>query len=162
MQEKDSRSSESHVRERDIVRKSIERVRKQLRQIVSVDLRMNPVDISLIKKYKTVDVPTVHSAVGSIQKYVMFSGVEYDYCDEVNEFLYYAENWCLKVEEMSSAAEVHSINTSKGDTAHVGIFLDNATMTIYEFLEAAEIAYLGWGNSTRKPTGCTTSTYWRR
>lgn len=32
-----------------------------MRQIVSVELRMNPVDISLIKKYKTVDVPAVHS-----------------------------------------------------------------------------------------------------
>lgn len=124
MQEKDSRSSESHVRERDIVRKSIECVRKQLKQIVSVDLRMNPVDISLIKK--TVDVPAVHSAMGSIQKslqkYVTFSGVEYNYCDEVNEFLNYAENWCLKVEEMYSTAEVHSINTLKGDTADVVIF----------------------------------------
>ena len=154
MQDKDSRSFESHARERDIVRKSIERARKQLKQIVSVDLRMNPVDISLIKKYKTVDVPAVHSAVGSIQKslqkYVTFSGVEYEYCDEVNEFLDYAENWCLKVEEMYNTAEVHSINTSKGDTSDVGIFSDNATMTVYEFLEAAEIAYLGWGNSTQK------------
>ncbi len=57
---------------------------------------MNLVDISLIKKYKTVDVPAVHSAVGniqkSLQKYVTFPGVEYDYCDEINDFLHYAEN----------------------------------------------------------------------
>ena len=83
----------------------------------------------MIKKYKTVDVPTVHSALGSIQKslqkYITFSGVEYDYCDEINEFLDYAENWCLKVEEMYSAEEVHSINTSKGDMADVRIFSDN-------------------------------------
>ena len=31
-----------------------------------------------------------------------------------------------------------------------GIFSDNAKVTIYEFLEAAEIAYLGWGNSVQK------------
>ena len=115
---------------------------------------MNPVDISLIKKFKTGDVPAVHSAVGniqkSLQKYVTFPGVEYDYCDEINDFLDYAENQCLKVEETYSMAEVHSINTSKGDTADVGILSDNATMTIYEFLESAEIAYLGWGNSTKK------------
>ena len=57
---------------------------------------MNPVDISLIKKFKTGDVPAVHSAVGniqkSLQKYVTFPGVEYDYCDEINDFLDYAEN----------------------------------------------------------------------
>ena len=47
-------------------------------------------------------------------------------------------------------AEIHSINTSKGDTADVGIFSDNAKVTVYEFLEAAEIAYLGWGNSVQK------------
>ena len=154
VQEKDFRSFESHTRERDLVKKSIERARKQLQQIVIADLGMNPVDISLVKKYKTVDVPAVHSAVGniqkSLQKYVKFPGVSYEYCDEVNEFLDYAENWCLKVEEMYNVAEMHSINTSKGDTADVGIFSDNVTMTIYEFLEAAETAYLGWGNSTQK------------
>ena len=72
-----------------------------------------------------------------------FPGVSYEYCDEVNEFLDY-------VHEMYNTAEVHSINTSKGDTADVRIFSDNATMTIYEFLEAAEMEYLGWGNSTQK------------
>ena len=51
---------------------------------------------------------------------------------------------------MYNKAEVHSINTSKGDSADVGIFSDNAKVTIYEFLEAAEIAYLGWGNSKQK------------
>ena len=155
VQEKDSRSFESHTRERDLVRKSIERARKQLQQIVIADLGTSPVDISLVKKYKTVDVPAVHSAVGniqkSLQKYVKFPGVSYEYCDEVNEFLDYAENWCLKVEEMYNTAEVHSINTSKGDTADVGIFSDNATMTIYEFLEAAEIAYLGELNAEGQP-----------
>ena len=54
-------------RERSSKKKSIERARKQLQQIVTVDLEVSPVDISLVKKYKTVDVPAVHSAVGSIQ-----------------------------------------------------------------------------------------------
>ena len=76
--------------------------------------------------------------------------MDYDYCDEINELLDHAENCCLKVEEMYYTAEVHSVNTSKGDTVDVGIFSDNARMTIYEFLEAAEIAYSGWGNSTQK------------
>ena len=154
--EKDLRQTESNSREKEVVKKSIERAMKTLEQIASVDLMMNPLDILLIKKYKTVDVPAVHSAVGSIhkslQKYETFSGVEYEYCDEINEFLDYGENWCLKVEEMYNKAEVHSINTSKGDSADVGIFLDNAKVTIYEFLESAEIAYLGWGNSKQSYT----------
>ena len=76
-----------------------------------------------------------------MQKYVTFPGAEYcEYCDEINEILDSAKNWCSKVEEMYNKAEVHSINTSKGDSADVGIFSDNAKVTIYEFLEAAEIA----------------------
>lgn len=136
------------------MRKSIERARKQLEQIVSVNLMMNTLDISLINKIKTVDVPAIHSNVGniqkSLQKYVTFPGLEHEYCDEISEFLDCAENWCLKIEEMYNKAEVHSIHTSKGDSADVGIFSDNAKVTIYEFLEAAEIGYLGWGNSKQK------------
>ncbi len=62
-----------------------------------------------------------------------FPGVSYDYCDEVNEFLDYAENWCLKVEEMYNTAEVHSINTSKGDTADVGIFSGGDLIKLFFF-----------------------------
>ena len=61
-----------------------------------------------------------------------------------------AQAWCMNIEEMYNKAEVHSINTSKGYTAEVGIFSDNAKVTIFEFLEAAELAYLGWGNSTQE------------
>ena len=46
--------------------------------------------------------------------------------------------------------EVHSINTSKGDAADVGIFSDNSQITVFKFLEAGELAYLGWGNSVQK------------
>ena len=46
-------------------------------------------------------------------------------------------------------AEIHSINTIKGDTADV-VFSDSAKVSVYKFLEAAEIAYLGWGNSVQK------------
>ena len=61
-----------------------------------------------------------------------------------------AENWCLRTEELYNKPKIHSINTSKGDTADVGVFSDNAKVTIYEFLESAEIAYLGLGNSVQK------------
>ena len=47
-------------------------------------------------------------------------------------------------------AEIHSINSSKGDTNDVGVFSDNAMVTIYEFLNSAEIAYMGWRNSRQR------------
>ena len=151
---RDSLSTETSRRECEIVRKGIERTKKQLRQLILNDMNMEPVDISLIKKYKTVDVPCVHTAIGNFQKalqrYVKFSGMDSEYCDSINELLDNAENWCLRVEVLYNKAEIHSINTSKGDTADVGIFSDNAKVTVYEFLEAAEIAYLGWGNSVQK------------
>ena len=61
-----------------------------------------------------------------------------------------AQAWCLDIEELYNKAEVHSTNTSKGDAAVVGIFFDNSQVTVFEFLESAELAYLGWGNSVQK------------
>ena len=151
---RDNLSIETSRRECEIVKKGIERTEKQLRQLILNDIQTESVDISLIKKYKTVDVPCVHSAIGNIQKslqrYMKFSGVDSEYCDMINDLLDEAENWCLRIEVLYNKAEIHSINTSKGDTADVGIFSDNAKVTVYEFLEAAEIAYLGWGNSVQK------------
>ena len=54
-----------------------------------------------------------------------------------------AQTWCLKIEDLYNRTEVHSINTSKGDVADVGIFSDNSQITVFEFLEVAELAYLG-------------------
>ena len=151
---RDRECMQSTRQERDIVRKGLERTEKQLKQIILSDITTIGTDISLIKKHKTVDVPAVHAAVGSmqksLQKYVKFSGMDPEYCELMNELLDSAENWCLKIEELYTKAEIHSINTSKGDTSDVGIFSDNAKVTVYEFLESAEIAYLGWGNSVQK------------
>ena len=127
-------NAESNRRECEIVRKGIERTEKQLRQLIRNAIQMDSVDISLIKKYKTVDVPCVHSAIGTIQKslqrYVKFSGMDSEYCDAINDLLDNAENWCLNVEVQYNKAEIHSINTSKGDTTDVGIFSDNAKVTV--------------------------------
>ena len=61
-------NAESNRRECEIVRKGIERTEKQLRQLIRNEIQMDSVDISLIKKYKTVEVTCVHSAIGNIQK----------------------------------------------------------------------------------------------
>ena len=60
--------TETNKREREIVRKGIERTEKQLKQIILNDLETTGMDISLIKKFKMVDVPAVHVAVGNMQK----------------------------------------------------------------------------------------------
>ena len=59
---------ESKTREREIVRKGIERLEKQLGQLTQNILYTESVDISLVKKCKSVDVPCVPAAVGNIQK----------------------------------------------------------------------------------------------
>ena len=91
----------------------------------------------MLKKCKTVDVPAVDAAFGNIQralqKYVSFEGIDAKFC-----------------EDLYNKTEVHSINTSKGEAADVGIFSDKSQTTVFEFLEAAELAYLGRGNSVQK------------
>ena len=59
------------------------------------------------------------------------------YCDHISDLMDTAENWCLRVEKLYNKAEIHSINSSKGDTNDVGIFSDNANVTFYEFLNSA-------------------------
>ena len=87
-------------------------------------------NIALLKKCKTVDVPAVNSVIGNIQKvlqkYVGFSGMDSEYCDRIGKLMDKAQAWCLDIEELYNKAEVHSINTSKGDAANVGIFADNS------------------------------------
>lgn len=61
-----------------------------------------------------------------------------------------AGNWRIRIEELYNKAEIHSINSSKGDTNDVGMFSDNTKVTIYEFLNSAEIAYMGWGYSVQR------------
>ena len=108
----------------------------------------------MLKKCKTVDVPAVNAAIGniqqSLQKYASFDGMDAELCDEVENLMDKAQVWCLNIEDLYNKTEVHSINTSKGDAAYVGIFLNNSQTTVFEFLEAAELAYLGWGNSVQK------------
>ena len=156
VQDSNAIASEATNLERDIVRKGIERLEKQISQLIGSAISKDQVDIALLKRCKTVDVPAVNSAISNIQKalqkYVGFKGMQSSYCDEIDNLMDRAQNWCLEIERKYNKAEVHSINTSKGDTEDVGMFSDNSqtTISIFEFLEAAELAYLGWGNSVQK------------
>ena len=84
-------SSDTTIREREIVKKGIARLEKQIEQLILVDVSSDNTDISLIKKCKTVDVPGIHSAIGhiqkSLQKYVNFQGMDEDYCDVINDLM---------------------------------------------------------------------------
>ena len=149
-----STETESSNLERDIVGKGIERLEKQISQLIGPVISKDQVDIALLKRCKTVDVPAVNSAIGNIQKalqkYVGFKGMQSSYCDTIDNLMDKAQNWCLEIEQEYNKAEVHSINTSNGDTEDVGTFSDNSEITVFEFLEAAELAYLGWGTSVQK------------
>ena len=84
--------NDTDSKEREIVRKGIE---KPIRQFTKSDIIEEPLDIPLIKKCKTVDVPSVHAAMGHIQKalqrYVKFPGTDTDYCDLINDLMDIAE-----------------------------------------------------------------------
>ena len=132
----------------------MERLEKEIAQYTQIQVSKEQADISLLKRCKMTDIPAVNLAIKNIQRalqtYVGFNAIDLLYCDKVGEVMDEAQAWCMKVEEMYNKAEVHSINTSKGFTTEVGTFSDNAKVTIFKFLEAAELAYLGWGNSTQK------------
>ena len=96
----------------------------------------------------------MHSAMGNIQKalqkYVGFNGMNPVYCDGIEELMDKAQAWCQYIKELYNKAKVHSINTSKGDAGDMGVFSNNSKVTVFEFLESAELVYLGWGNSVQK------------
>ena len=75
-------------REQEIVRKRIE---KQILQYINVQLPKDQINIALVKKCKTTDIPAVNSGIGNIQKalqkYVAFSGMDPEYCDQIGELI---------------------------------------------------------------------------
>ena len=53
-------------REQEIVRKGIERLEKQSFQYIRIQVSREQIDIALIKKCITTDIPAVNSAIGNI------------------------------------------------------------------------------------------------
>ena len=72
------------------------------------------------------------------------------YCDRIEDLMDKSQAWSQGIEELFIKAGVHYINMSKRDAVDVGVFSDNSKVTVFEFLEAAVLAYLGWGNSVQK------------
>ena len=118
------------LKEQEIGRKGIERLEKQILQYIEVYISQDQVNIAQVKECKITDVPVVNSAIGNIQKalqkYVGFNEMDSEYCDKIGEFMDRAQAWCLDIEELYNKAEVHSINTFKGDATDVVILSDNS------------------------------------
>ena len=133
------------TRERDIIRKGIEWSEKLILQLIATKIPTENVDISLIRKCNTIDLPALHSATKTCEKlkYLSFPGVDNSYCDHVSALLDKAEAWGSHIVQANTNAEVHSIKGSPGDVTNVGVFSDNADKTVFEFLESFELGYIG-------------------
>ena len=66
-------------------------------QLISTRIPTGFVDISLIRKCNTIDLPTLKSATKtcekSLLKYLSFPGVDNSYCDRISTLLDNAEAW---------------------------------------------------------------------
>ena len=99
----------------------------QIKQYISVYASKDQVDIALIKKCKTTDIPALNSSMGNIQKalqkYVEFDGMDTGYCDWIDELMERVQAWAQNIEEIYNKAEVYSINSFKEDSLEVGVIL---------------------------------------
>ena len=128
---------------------------KLILQLISTRIPSDYVDIALIRKCNTIDLPALQSASKtcekSLLKYLSFPGVDNSYCDRISSLLDSAESWALHIVQAYTSAEVHSIKGSPGDIADVGIFFDNADKAIFGFLEAFKLGYIDWIVGIRFP-----------
>ena len=102
------------IRERDVVRKGIERSEKLILQLISTKIPNDYVDIALIRKCNTIDLPALQSAFKtcekSLLKYLSFPGVDNSYCDRISSLLDSAESWALHVVQAFTSAKVHAFH----------------------------------------------------
>ena len=141
-------------REREVIRKGIERSENLILQLISTKIPTDCVDISLIRKGNTIDLPALQSATKtcekSLLKYLSFPDADNSYCDRISALLDQAEAWGSHIVSAYTNAEVHSIKVSPGDIANIGIFSDNTDKTIFKFLELFELGYIDWRNNQQR------------
>ena len=77
------------ARERDAVKKGMERSEKLITQLISTEIPSDYVDIALIRKCNTNDLPTLQSASKtcekSLLKYPSFPDIDNSYCDRISD-----------------------------------------------------------------------------
>ena len=85
------------TREHDVVGKGIERSEKLILQLISTRIPSDYVDIALIRKCSTIDLPALQSASKtcekSLLKYLSFPGIDNSYCDYISALLDSGESW---------------------------------------------------------------------
>ena len=137
-----------------MVHKGIEQSEKLILQLISTKIPSDYVDIALIKKCNTIDLPALQSASKicekSLLKYLSFPGVDNSYCDRISSLLDNTESWALHIVQAYTSTEVNSIKGSPEDIADIGIFFDNADKTVFKFLESFELGYIDWGNNRQR------------
>ena len=71
-----------------MIRKGIERSEKLIIQLISTKITSDYVDIALIRKCNTIDLPALQSVLKtcekSLLKYLSFPGVDNSYCDRIS------------------------------------------------------------------------------
>ena len=132
----------------------IELFEKFILKLINTKIPSDYVDIALIRKCNTIDLPALQSASKTCEKSLLkslsFPGVDNSYCDGISSLLDNAESWALHVVQAYTCTEVNSIKGSPGDIADVGIFSDNADKTVFKFLESFELGYIDWGNNRQR------------
>ena len=101
---------DAKAREREVVRKGMDRLEKQVLQYIGVFIFKDLVDIALVKKCKTTDIPALNIAVRNIQKsllrYVGFKDIDFDYCNKIENLMDKAQIWAMDVVEVYNRAEL--------------------------------------------------------
>ena len=102
--------------------------------MISTRIPSDYVDIALIRKCNTVNLPALQSASKtcekSLLKYLSFPGVDNSYCDLISSLLDSAESWALHIVQAYTNSEVHSIKGSPGDIADVGFSAPASCLSI--------------------------------
>lgn len=105
-------------------------------------------DVGLIKKCNKEDTGKINRHVKTcsdgLLKYIKYPNADESFCSDVRLVLDAADDWVVNVESVYACSEAHTISDSRGDISRLGIFNNNSEKTVFEFIEEADLAMLGW------------------
>ena len=137
----------------EVIKSNIERSIRQIRQLTATVINMGS-DVGLIKKCNKEDTSKVNKYVKAcgddLLKYIKYPDTDPDFCKEVQGILDSADDWVMNVENIYARSEAHAISDSRGDISRLIIFNNNAEKTVFEFIDEADMAMLGWGTSKQR------------
>ena len=140
-------------RECEVTKNSIERSIRQIRQLTATVINMGS-DVGLIKKCNKEDTSKVNKYVKTcgddLLKYIKYPDTDQGFCREVQGILDSADDWVMNVENIYARSEAHAISDSRGDISRLIMFNNNAEKTVFEFIDEADMAMLGWGTSKQR------------